>query len=720
MNDATINTLKDISYKETFYRSSEDDIPKIFYSPVLSVAKLYQRAVGYFCVSSLSCIFDGLEGLLKNEGRIQLITSPQLTEEDVKQIESGYSEREKINFIEKTLLKSFNDLNDEEKKQLSLVAVLIKYEILDIKIAVQKKGIYHDKIGLVHDNDGNTILFSGSMNETRNGMTANSEHFDVLKSWDPHDRKKIEEEILFFEDTWNNNRSDVFSIKFPDAVKEKCLSFLPSQKEMEESQELIKISNYIRKQENIKNFYLPDYYEIRDYQEKAINSWKDNKYIGIFDMATGAGKTLTAIAALFNLFKHSRKRLGIIIICPYQHLVEQWVEDISNCGINPIIGYSTSRQRNWKKHLQQEITAFLSRGVDLFCFVSTNSTFVSKYVQNEISRLKEDVVLVVDEAHNIGANNYRNNLPSQIPYRLALSATVERHNDETGTNAIYEYFQKKCITYSLKNAIDSGMLTPYYYYPIVTYLNDDELDEYIELTSKIHRALIKKKDKTELSKQAKILLTKRARLVAGAESKISKLKEQILPYVQKKHILVYCGATNVNTPNSSDFDEKQIDVVTSLLGNELQMKVGRFTSQESAEERKSIRKIFSEGDNMQVLVAIRCLDEGVNIPNIKTAFILASSTNPKEYIQRRGRVLRKAEGKKYAEIYDFITIPNFKEGVFNDDLKKMTKGLIKRELIRIKEFSELAQNPSLGLDLLYELKHLYGISNDELSDVDGE
>ena len=194
------------------------------------------------------------------------------------------------------------------------------------------------------------------------------------------------------------------------------------------------------------------------------------------------------------------------------------------------------------------------------------------------------------------------------------------------------------------------------------------------------------------------------------------LQKQIIPFIHDKHILVYCGAATVRDEDDFDFGKRQIDLVTELLGNTLNMRVGRFTSKESAQERAQIRTAFAQGEMLQALVAIKCLDEGVNIPSIKTAFILASSTNPKEYIQRRGRVLRKFPGKDYAVIYDFVTLPFPFESICsqNDTVIESTKGLIKREMLRMLDFAELAENPSVTFDLLYELKHGFNISEEEL------
>ena len=443
-------------------------------------------------------------------------------------------------------------------------------------------------------------------------------------------------------------------------------------------------------------------------------------------MATGTGKTLTALASIEYLFRKNGERLAIVIVCPYQHLVEQWVEDIVRFGIQPIIGYSASSQKNWKKNLEQAVRSFNLGVTDMFCFVTTNASFVTKKVQEQIMQLGKNSLFVVDEAHNMGAANYRRCLPTAFEYRLALSATIDRHNDETGTTALTDYFGEKCIEYSLKEAIENQMLTRYFYYPVLTYLDEDELEEYINLTHQLATAISKKGGKIVMSEYAKQLLIKRSRVVAGTRGKLSELKKQIEPFKDDKHLLVYCGATTIKEADADelDFGTRQIDLVTSMLGNDLGMRVGRFTSQESSQERAQIRAAFAEGDMLQALVAIKCLDEGVNIPSIKTAFVLASSTNPKEYIQRRGRVLRKFPGKDYAVIFDFITLPFPVDelGFQSQEIINSTKGLVKREIIRMLDFAEIAENPSETYDLIYDLKHSFGVTEEELKneEVNGD
>lgn len=703
-------SLIDLNIKSE-YRSLIDNVVDDFYVPVLKESVLYQRAVGFFSSSALIAISKGVEGLISNGGKIQIIASPRLSQEDIDEIRKGYEVRK---VLERALLRGIETHNSvEDTSRLSYIASLIANGVLDIKIAFlstnNKIAMYHEKMGIMNDIEGNAVAFSGSMNESENAFSANYESFDVFCSW-TNEKERVFQKQMAFQAIWNNYEPGVETIDFPEAVKDRIYAF----------------NNSLRRNSGLKTpeenslpedaMFLPPDFKIRPYQESAIQNWKENGYCGIYDMATGTGKTLTALASIEQLFSDNHKRLGVVIVCPYQHLVEQWVEDIVRFGIKPIVGYSSSSQKSWKKNLAQAVRSFNLRVSDFFCFITTNASFVTKTVQDQIGILSEDVVFVVDEAHNMGATNYRRYLPDNIKYRLGLSATIDRHNDESGTTALAEYFGKKCIAYSLKDAIDSQMLTRYYYYPVLTYLDQDELSDYLSITGQLAKAIHKKNGKVVLTERAKQLLIKRSRVVAGAKGKLPELQRQIAPHIDDKHILVYCGATTVRDEDDADFSKRQIDLVADLLGNTLNMRVGRFTSQESAQERAQIREAFAEGNALQVLVAIKCLDDGVNIPSIKTAFILASSTNPKEYIQRRGRVLRKFPGKEFAVIYDFITLPFPVNTIAtqNSTIIDSTKGLIKRELIRMMDFADIAENPSSTFDLVYDLKHGFNISEEEL------
>ncbi len=710
--------LKD-TLKESY--RTPDNIVEDFYTPLLSNAKKYDRAVGFFSSSVLIELSKGLINLVKNGGKMRLITSPKLQEQDIQAMKDGYDKRE---IIDKAIMREWKEpKNYIEEERLNFLSHMIEDGFLDIKIAFKKPfGLYHEKIGILTDADGNTVAFSGSLNESEQAISLNFESIDAFTSWAEGSRtnKKIE----YFEETWNNLTTSLEVIDFPKVALDKLQTYKKEtfDEDIDQTEKNF-VMNAMKGTTpenttitNIKERNIPKlpFARLRDYQENAITNWANKNYQGIFDMATGTGKTYTGLGALVNLYNHSNSDLAVVICCPFIHLVEQWVEDLILFNITPIVGYGASSQKDWKNKLKSAIDYHNNKieGSKFFCFITTNATFYSDFVQEQISRIDNKSLLMVDEAHYFGAETIRKNLPENFDYRLALSATIERYGDDEGTNAIFDYFGDKCIEYTLKMAIDAEMLTPYYYYPVIVYLTTDELTEYKLLTKKIAK-YIAGSDKKHIPEAAKPYLLKRAKLIAGAENKLSTLKEKIMPYKNKNHLLVYCGATTIEAPNSNKDDSiRQINAVCKMLGNDLEMSVAKFTAEENMKERKDIKEIFGKGDMIQVLVAIKCLDEGFNIPEIQTAFILASTTNPKEYVQRRGRVLRKAKGKEYAEIFDFITLPRPVEEsqILSIYEQQYEQGLVRREFARMQEFNSLALNKVKNNDeLIWDLINSYNL-----------
>lgn len=727
-------SFKDLNLKRE-YRSYRSDIINEFYIPVLNQSVLYRRAVGFFSSSALAEIMKGISGLYQNGGKIQLIASPKLSEEDIKAINLGYKLRKEV--IEENLISQLEEAKDYfESERLNILAHLIANNRLDIKIAVLKShnqiGIYHEKLGLVYDNYGNEIAFTGSLNETANALLVNYESIDVFTSW--KDSERVNDKKMAFESIWNDNEEGLEVLEFPK-VKEAILQkykrekvntkleyeYIKNLKEKEESERIFDVEDNKYNIEQLNKPKIPSNVKLYDYQIEAIKNWRDNNYCGIYDMATGTGKTFTGIASAVELYKDLAGELAIIIVCPYTHLVEQWVDDLNVFNIEPIIAYSESTDKNYKKKIRDSIFDYNLGVIDYFCLITTNATYRSDYVQIQLKKLKKSALLLVDEAHNFGAMNLANKLLDNFKYRLALSATLDRHNDEYGTSLLYSYFGKKCIEYSLERAIKEKKLTPYYYYPIPVYLSEEELEKYKLLSRDIAKCIIKKNGSIKLNDRGKRLSLERARVVAGAINKISLLEEKIKKYQNDSHILVYCGATNV-LDDDIDYDDismRQIDCITRLLGNKMGIKVAQFTARENNAERKIIQEDFKKGTDLQVLVAIKCLDEGVNIPKIKVAFILASTTNPKEYIQRRGRVLRLAEGKPYAEIYDFVTLPRPLDSVRNYLVEEINsdKSLVKNELKRIIEFKDISLNPSFSDKLIDEIMEAYDMNYSELENL---
>ena len=633
--------------------------------------------------------------------------------------------------IEQALLRQLHDpVNYYASERMNMLANLVADGILDIRIAYTMDrsgmGMYHEKMGIIEDDEGNVIAFSGSNNESATAMSINYETMDVFRNWgDSSEKERVQLKCNAFHSIWNNNEPNIEVMEFENITKALIEKYRRKSTNFNIDKEEYPDGVSTEGERSIDKTTIapriPEGFELRDYQVEAIDKWEEQDFKGIFDMATGTGKTYTGLGAAARLSKRLEDRLALIIVCPYQHLVEQWVEDIVLFGMKPIIGYSSSIQRSWKKNLESAIRdqKLKVRKREFFCFVTTNATFSSEFVQNQLSKIRSDILLMVDEAHNFGADNLRRLLLPNYKYRLALSATLDRHGDPEGTEALYRYFGGKCIEYSLEKAIGEGKLTPYKYYPVIVSLSDIELQEYDNLTTQIAKCLTKdKRGKTVLSEKGKRLALQRSRLVAGASGKIQALEKYIMPYIEDKHILVYCGATTVFDGNQEnmqiDNDEiRQIDLVTDLLGNKLHMKVSQFTSKENVEERNILKREFADGSNLQALIAIKCLDEGVNIPKIKTAFILASTNNPKEYIQRRGRVLRLAEGKDYAEIYDFITLPRKLDEVtgITEEQMKRELTLVKNELCRAEEFARIALNSVTASAIIDDIRTAYDLQD---------
>lgn len=693
------------------YRNLKCDVINDFYVPILSNAIMYKRAVGFFNSAALYEMAIGLRHLVEKQGKMELIVSPRLTEEDIQSINLGYKTREEV--VERALIRDFDEpKNKTEFRKLNLLANLIAEGVLDIKVAFKinanSAGIFHEKIGIVIDAKGNKVAFTGSMNETYSGLLQNYESIDVFCSWRDEDYDRVNIKENAFDNLWDNLDTAMEVIPFPKVAVERLNSY-----KIEKTEPLcVEIQNEDDSQNVF--FKIPDTVDLYDYQREAIETWEHNNCCGIFDMATGAGKTFTALGALSALSKNLNNNIAVVIVAPYQHLVEQWVEDIIQFNVKPIVAYSYPGQK-WRKQFSDAVTAYNVGAIDNFCVIATNATFSLNDFQSILQKFKKNFAFFVDEAHNFGAVKLSSLLPKKARYRLALSATIERFRDEEGTNKLRKYFGKTCISFSLKEAIQKGFLTSYYYHPVVVYLNADEYEQYQEITKTIIRNGGASQENIDKNPYIEMLLIKRARIISGCKEKVSKLVEVMKPYKNDNYILVYCGATKYDNDSSDlkDDDEvRQIEEVNRRLYYELGMKVHKFTSEEGKEERDEIKRMFASGTELQVITAIKCLDEGVNIPAIKKAFILASSTNPKEYIQRRGRVLRRAKGKEYAEIFDFITLPRPLEEVqfCSEEELSCDLSLVRKEFLRMIDFAETARNPFEIDKLKEDIQYAYNQS----------
>ncbi|MGI0483013.1 DNA phosphorothioation system restriction enzyme [Geminocystis sp. CENA526] len=429
---------------------------------------------------------------------------------------------------------------------------------------------------------------------------------------------------------------------------------------------------------------------LRDYQIKAIENWFKNRGRGILKMATGSGKTITALAINTELY-HQINLQVLLVVCPFRHLVLQWTQEAEKFNLLPILAFENSH--TWHGELSRQLYNIHNNQQKFLTIITTYSTFIGDRFQGQLPFFPQKTLIVGDEAHNLGSPRLLSSLPANIGLRLALSATPERHFDEEGTDFLVAYFGKVLKPeFTLKNAIEKQALVKYNYHPILVELTDKETLHYAKLTKKIGWAL-SQNNNMEDNHNLRLLLLRRSRLVATASNKLIALKSLMTERLDMKATLFYCGDGNVNQ------NERQLEAVTRILGKELNYRVNTYTAETPVEEREKIKKQLISGE-LQGLVAIRCLDEGIDIPMIENAVILASSSNPRQFIQRRGRILRPYEGKKEATLFDMIVIPP----ILEREVWEIERNLLKKELKRFMEFASLANNAESAIEILNTLQ----------------
>lgn len=698
-------SYKDINIKSS-YETGEDDLLESFYLPVLENAAKYDRIAGFFSSSSLAIASKGIAGLIKNKGKMRLIACPKLSEDDIKIINEVVHNKE--GFLEKNLIDGINNIEDSfQNDHVKALGWMLVQGLLEIKIAIPislstgifnkaEKGIFHQKVGLLEDIEGNKISFSGSINETASAWLDNIEEFKVFKSWIQEQDIYVQDDIKKVNEFWNNNRLNVKVINLPNAVKanliEKSNDF---NLDSLISKRYKKYSIYKRQKDCLNLFY---------YQKDAIEMWKQNQRQLLFAMATGTGKTRTAIGCIVDALFEENKLL-IIVSCPQGTLSLQWENEINKLNIpidtSKVIDGTNS---NWKKDLK-EIILSISIGYYNNAIIYTTHSTCSK--QQFIHIIKDNIksvriLFIGDEAHGLGALKMRKGLLEIYDYRIGLSATPSRWYDENGTELLDEYFGNKNFEFSITDALNKinpltgkTFLVNYYYKISFIELTDEELIRYMKLSTDIKKLKSYKKSSDEYAERIERLLFKRANIIKNANNKYSELKRILGSIDSIQDMIIFVS-------------DEQIDMVLEIL-NFMQIPAHKLTQEEGTvpeskygglTERQFIIQKFKEG-HYKVLVAIKVLDEGIDIPSANKAILMASSTNPREYIQRIGRVIRQYGSKKNAKIYDISVKPCFNK-IGSDEIRRFEKAICDKEKVRLKEIATNAINNSEALITIEE------------------
>jgi superfamily II DNA or RNA helicase len=694
--------LDELKIEDT-YSSESNDLVEDFYNPALECAVRYDRITGYFSPKVLAVASRGFAGLIKNDGEIRIITSVEVDSETYELI----SKNKGLEFS-KELFPSFefdiNELKNQlERDYLAVFLYLYNSGKLKLKIAAtnSSSGIMHQKIGIIRDKNGGAISFSGSNNETVYGWSHNLEEFKVFKNWRIASSSYFKTDDNKFEKYWSNEVDDVIVMNIDKAIQDQIVSSIKIEDDLDVVIERIKQNE----KNKINKEIIADKRVLFDYQKEAISHWESHSYKSIFEMATGTGKTFTSINAL-KQFRAKNRYLHAIVVVPLTTLTIQWQEDIKqiieNCAV-----INTSTSSNWRLELQDlHSSRMLGSEVD-YIIVTTYSMFAKNEFTERILALDGDIILVADEMHNIVNENRIKaaNSPS-YKYKLGLSATPTRLWRQVESRIVAQLFGDNRFTYDISEAIKKEFLVPFYYYPIPINLTEDEYEKYLSLSLEISRLSFMKDDLSDDSAYNMKLIA-RSRIKKNAENKLPVL-ESMMANMQTKDEL-YFSLIYVD-------NEKYLEKLQNML-TKLNIRTTKFIGSTALARRLEIIDSL-RSKNINAIVAIKCLDEGVDIPSAKNAFFMSNNTDQREYVQRLGRVLRvdRDGDKKFANVYDYLIMPPNDVAYSNETNRNIARNLVRGELIRANFFESLALNAEESKDKVADAVDKFGFffKEDEL------
>ena len=761
--------LKDVTYPaHRRYKSRTQWEPVGFFSECLCNSTQFDLMLGFFSSSAINVLADGFASFLYNGGRMRLIINDILTEQDKAAFANGTLDT--LPFFDLTDLEKLKTtLSERDTHFFECLSWLIKNDKLEVKIVAPKEGIgiSHTKTG-VFDDGQDYVAFDGSCNFSRTALVDNIESLTVSCEWDGNIEAEKAKDIKEDFETVFNGKDETIVYKttaqvrtqLVDGFKDKSLTSL-----LEDEYKLIdrrskekdlpssvkhalekarqRVSTAIKKlkeekavlqhdvvitQETEPSFPYPT--GPRDYQKQAFENWKENGQKGLFAMATGTGKTITSLNCLLEIYKRNGYYKAIILV-PTITLVNQWEQECEKFHFSNVIKVY-SKNSEWRSRIERlqmaEEYKKAKEPSQNFIIISTYASFTRSNVFDILNGFeKSKVLLIADEAHNMGSPTIMKRL-GDIRYlrRIGLSATPERQFDEDTNKKLFKFFgaEKKCTyEYSMEEAIENGVLCRYFYYPHLVRLTNDEFQKYVELSLKISKYFnynsnsFDKKDDILMS-----MLLARKRIIHKAANKLAAFNQIINERYKKKgnlkYSLVYVPeGTKPDYITDSDMfdstDQVADDIVSDHLIDdytEAVMKLDKFiTVKKFVSGQKDRDKVLSDfaSGKLQVLTSMKCLDEGVDVPRSELAIFCASTGNPRQFIQRRGRILRKHEDKFMAEIHDLVVAPEVNPGT---DSFRMERALLKGELMRVKNFSLLSENPSFSQIELKSVMRHYGLN----------
>lgn len=652
------------------YRTGENEPVEGLYRPCLLQAVEYKRAVGYFRSSVFLIIGSATVEFARRGAKMRMVCSPSIETADATSISEGYVAREEA--VEKDLMRELDLMLAQEKSayRTRILATLVATGALEIKIAYRPKasGLYHEKIGIFKDEQGQIVSFLGSANETWNGwhFLGNHEALEVFCSWKgASENERVQRHDQYFERLWLGLVNGVETVDFPEAVRRHLISASLG------NADDIDVTKLEEAKKSQKRTPLP-------HQMLALENWARAGKKGILEHATGSGKTFTAITAIKE---HIAENKPVLVLVPSRLLLEQWASELQEELPHSAFMQAGAGHIRWKTPGRLKAMTDPNPLAGPRIVLSTMQTASSEEFRRNI-RGGEHLMVVADEVHQTGSSHHSKlfTIPSGV--RLGLSATPKRYGDPEGTARMFAYFGNIVPpSVTLQDAIKAKRLVEYEYYPRPVRLTADEAEEWKRLTLQIVREMGGGKSEDgprPLTEKAKMLLIRRSRIAKKASAKIG-LSAEIISnnYKEGDRWLIYCE------------DSSHLREVMEALREKDFSPIEYHTNMEG--DKDATLQWFKTFGG--ILVSIKCLDEGVDIPSIDHALILASSQNPRQFIQRRGRVLRASAFKHIAEIYDAIVVP-----VSLVDEPEQT-ALLKSEYRRAVEFAESAINRGASAEL---------------------
>lgn len=711
--------LSDVHFKHSY--SSGIDEPKEFFTEALIESSTFDLGLGFFSSSGIRSLAYGFALFIANGGRMRVVINHILSREDKDAIENG--QKHIVDGFEERILTDVvrltKTLSKEDEQFFQCLSYLISINRIEFIATISTKGgLGHDKYGIFTDERGSKVAFIGSANFSQSALELNGETITVFTS--PDDDKRIAEYQSLFDRSWENNTPHLVHIPIEEVKTFISRTFpVASVKELLEAGICLRTSNNIHDTVSIRQGYnkpLPKslldkiefkeqeprfpFPEERQIQIDAYNAWVRNGRRGVFAMATGSGKTVTALNCLLKQYKENGFYKAIVVV-PTQALAIQWQRETASFNFQNIV--STYADKDWKDTLNRYITRSLLDPTKNIIVITTYATFNRKDIQSFLKKVKgiDSFIYIADEAHNIGSPSSLKHLPEMINWRIGLSATPERIYDDFGSEQLYKFFNSRppeyTYRYTMKQAIEEGILCHYDYYPIFVELTSSEMEEYERISTQLRKYI--DPDTGKYKPDAEKLLLKRKRIIHKAENKkvaISQLLENLKQNRKLDYTFVFVPEgyePDYSLHDTYDIEQDDIHIIDEYaqMFKERGYSYHKYIS--GLEDAPGILRSFANGD-IQILLSMKCLDEGVDIPRAEHAIFCSSTGNPRQFVQRRGRVLRRSKGKDKAKIWDLIVTP---PDVLNDS-NSIERNLFIGEVQRIVNFAALADNQ---IDILY-------------------